>query len=177
MNRHLFVTTILVAIFPPTPLTAAGKKVPKPPTDLERYVAESMARGEQTAPHEPGAIWTPYAGLSGLGLDLRATRVDDLLTIVVLERASAVASGTVKTQRNGAASASVTALGKKTNATGALANLVALNGSQSLDGLGTTSRETTIATTLTARVTRVLPNGYLLVEGRKIVGVNTEEQV
>ena len=50
-------------------------------------------------------------------------------------------------------------------------------GGTSLDGQGTTSRETTLTTTLTARVARVLPNGYLLVEGRKLVGVNAEQQV
>ena len=55
--------------------------------------------------------------------------------------------------------------------------MAGLTGGSSIDGQGSTSRETTITTTLTGRVTRVLPNGYLLVEGRKVVGVNAEEQV
>jgi flagellar L-ring protein FlgH len=177
MKQHAIPATILLAMLPCNPAQAAGRKTAKPPSELERYVEESMARGQAPAPNEPGSIWAPDAGLAGLGLDLRASRIDDLLTIVVAESASAVASGTVKTQRNSAANASVTALGKKTSATSALANLVGISGAQSLDGQGATSRETTIATTLTARVTRVLPNGYLLVEGTKVVGVNSEEQV
>ena len=60
---------------------------------------------------------------------------------------------------------------------GPLANLLTLGGTTTLDGEGTTSRVTTLTTTLTARVTHVLPNGYLVVEGTKLLGINSEHQV
>ena len=45
-----------------------------------------------------------------------------------------------------------------------------------LNGEGATSRETVLSTTLSARVTHVLPNGYLVLEGAKDVQVNSERQ-
>jgi flagellar L-ring protein precursor FlgH len=61
-------------------------------------------------------------------------------------------------------------------ATGPLANLANLGGTQTLDGEGTTSRTTTLTTSLTARVTHVLPNGYLVLEGTRVININTEHQ-
>ena len=46
-----------------------------------------------------------------------------------------------------------------------------------MSGDGTTSRETVLTTTLSARVTQVLPNGVLAVEGTKTVQVNSEQQI
>ena len=51
-----------------------------------------------------------------------------------------------------------------------------LSGNTQLDGQGQTTRQTDLTTTLTARVTHVLPNGYLVVEGAKDVQVNSERQ-
>ena len=102
--------------------------------------------------------------------------MNDLVTIVVAESASAVSTGATKTQRKSSATNSVAALAGITKATGPLANLANVTGSQSLDGSGTTSRQTTITTTLSARVTRVLPNGYLVLEGFKEIQVNSEHQ-
>ena len=62
-------------------------------------------------------------------------------------------------------------------AAGKLANLANVNSSTSLNGQGTTSRQTTLTTTVTARVTDVLPNGYLVIEGHRTVLVNSENQV
>jgi flagellar L-ring protein precursor FlgH len=46
-----------------------------------------------------------------------------------------------------------------------------------LQGQGETSRETVLTTTLSARVTHVLPNGYVVLEGFKDVMINSERQV
>jgi flagellar L-ring protein precursor FlgH len=124
-----------------------------------------------------GSIWQPGGVLADLARDLKARQVDDLVTIVVSESASAVSKGTTKTSRKSQAAYSVTSLFKKTNPGGALANLAGASGSHSLDGEGTTTRENTLTTTLSARVTNVLPNGYLLLEGTKTVMVNSELQV
>jgi flagellar L-ring protein precursor FlgH len=45
-----------------------------------------------------------------------------------------------------------------------------------LDGQGNTSRQTAAATTLTGRVTHVLPNGFLVVEALKTIQINSEQQ-
>jgi flagellar L-ring protein FlgH len=100
-----------------------------------------------------------------------------VLTIVVAEQASAVASGTTKTSRASSTKNSIAALGGITRATGALANLANVSGDTELNGQGTTSRSTTLTTTLTARVTHVLPNGGLVIEASKEVQINSERQV
>jgi flagellar L-ring protein precursor FlgH len=108
---------------------------------------------------------------------VRAAQADDLVTIVVAESASAVATGATKTSRASAAQSQISALAGKKSINGAAQNLLNLNSSQSLDGSGTTSRVATLSTTLSARVTHVLPNGYLVLEGTKDVQVNSEHQV
>lgn len=178
MKVHwIWLAALLVVVLPCGAGGPKKSKAKESSSELERYVVEAEARGAQSPAAAPGSLWTPDSRFSTLGMDPRAARVDDMVTIVVVESASAVASGTVKTARSSSLNASVTGLAKKTNPAGALANLAGLTGGSSIDGQGSTSRETTITTTLTGRVTRVLPNGYLLVEGRKVVGVNAEEQV
>jgi flagellar L-ring protein precursor FlgH len=110
-------------------------------------------------------------------MDLKASHVDDLVTIVVLEKASAVATGDVKTQRASTAQSSIQAAGGITKAAGPWANLAKTNTNTQLQGTGTTSRGATLTATVSARVVSVLPNGYLVVEGVKKVQVNSENQV
>jgi flagellar L-ring protein precursor FlgH len=52
-----------------------------------------------------------------------------------------------------------------------------MGGDQKLQGQGETSRESLLTTTLSARVTHVLPNGNLVLEGTKDVMVNSERQI
>jgi flagellar L-ring protein precursor FlgH len=51
-----------------------------------------------------------------------------------------------------------------------------LGGKSQLDGQGETSRQSVLETTVSARVTHVLPNGNLVVEGSKDVWINSERQ-
>lgn len=162
----------------------AGKKDDKKPkapkeSPLDVYVNQANERAKAFSQHDisPGSLWTPVSGLTDLARDLRASQIDDIVTIVVSENASAVATGQTKTARTSAAKSSVTALGSQLKATSALTNLLNLSGQSSLDGSGTTSRTTTLNTTVSARVIRVLPNGYLVVEGTKGIGVDSERQL
>lgn len=161
-------------------LLLAGKrdKVVKP-SPLELYVNESTRRAADIDAQQttPGSLWTARAGLADLARDLRASQIDDLVTIVVSERASAVASGSTKTSRTSSAKNSIAALAGPTKAAGILANLTGLSGESKLDGQGTTTRDTTLTTSLSARVVQVLPNGYLVVEGTKNVQVDGEHQL
>jgi len=159
-------------------VSAAAKKKPAQPVSspLDRYVNESRARQLEAPPAVPGAIWTPGSRLADSARDLRASQLDDMLTIQVVENASAVAKGTTKTQRASSAKASVSSLGGISKTAGALANLAGVSGDRQLAGEGTTSRDVVISTTLTARVAAVMPNGALIVEAAKDVEVNSERQ-
>jgi flagellar L-ring protein precursor FlgH len=118
----------------------------------------------------------PSARLADAARDLRAGQVDDIITIIVVERASAISTGTTKSARASSAKNSIGALAGLTRTLGPFANLANLSGESKLDGQGATSRETVLSTTLSARVTHVLPNGLLVVEGSKTVQVNSEQQ-
>ncbi len=169
---------LLVVLSTTLTLEAKRAKVVKP-SPLELYVEESTRRAADTDTQQttPGSLWTARAGLADLARDLRASQIDDIVTIVVSEKASAVASGSTKTSRTSSAKNSITALAGPTKAAGILSNLTGLSGESKLDGQGTTTRDTTLTTSLSARVVKVLPNGYLVVEGTKNVQVDSEHQV
>jgi flagellar L-ring protein FlgH len=159
------------------PMWGKKKNPARPaPSALDRYVSEAEARSAGNSQSTPGAIWLAGSRLADSARDVRASQVDDVLTIVVAEQASAVTTGATKTQRQSSTQNSITALAGVTKATGALANLANVSGNTQLNGQGTTSRTTTLSTTLTARVTHVLPNGGLVVEAAKDIQINAEWQ-
>ncbi len=156
---------------------AARKKAPpKLSSPIDVFVSEADARADDTSKHTPGSIWNPASRLADAARDVRASQVDDLLTIRVAEQASAVTSGTTKTQRTSSSKNSLAALAGLTKATGPLANLANISGDTQLNGQGTTSRVTTLSTTVTARVVHVLQNGALVVEASKDIQINSERQ-
>lgn len=152
----------------------AAEKNP-PPSALDRYIEEATQRGLLTQ-SSPGSLYVAGARLGDIGRDLRAVQVDDLVTVVVSDRASAVAKGTTTSSRKSSVDSSIGKLAGPIRAAGPWANLAQLGSSQSLDGQGGTTRESSLTTTVTARVTHVLPNGYLVLEGVKDVIVNSERQ-
>jgi flagellar L-ring protein FlgH len=157
----------------------ASKKKEKPPepSALDRYVAEAARAAREGNDASPGSLWSSAALLADLATDVRARRVNDMVTVLVSENASALSTGNVQTARTSSAKASITALAGPQKATGTLANLLGTSGDQELKGSGTIGRTTVISTTLGTRVVAVLPNGYLVVEGVKEIRVSSEQQV
>src|ERR1039458_507285 len=70
----------------------AAKKKPKDATKsaLDAYVKDATQRDAVQEGNSSGSLWSPSSRLADLGRDLRASQVDDLVTIVVAENASAV---------------------------------------------------------------------------------------
>ncbi len=156
----------------------AGPKKPAPPpaSPLDRYVREAEARSAEASSTSAGSLWLPTSRLADAARDVRAGQIDDLLTIVVAEQASAVTSGATKTQRTSSVKNNIAAAAGITKAAGPFANLAGVSGDTQLAGQGTTSRSTTLSTTLTARVVHVLPNGALVIEASKDIQINSERQ-
>lgn len=179
MRKHNAITLLLVcgAALVAAPKTPK-KEQPKQMSALDKYIQEASqpASANSQIPAN-GSLWSPSARFSDLASDLRARRVDDIVTIVVQESASAASTGTTKSSRTSSAKSNIAALGGITRAAGPLANLANLGSSSTLDGEGATSRQTTLTTTVSARVTHVLSNGNLVVEGSKNVTINSENQI
>ena len=124
----------------------------------------------------PGSLFYAAGLLADPARDLRARTVGDIVTIVVSDRASAIAKGVTNTSRKSSAANSIASLGGKLAAGNPLASLADITNAQQIQGQGQTSRDMTLFTTLSARVIDVLPNGVLVIEGAKDIAVNSEKQ-
>lgn len=176
VKTYVLVSCIAV-LLTGAPAKAAKKKKDIEPTALDKYLQDALKETGAPLRPSPGSLWSPASRLTEVGSDVRAAQVDDMVTVVVNEQASAVATGTTKTARSSSAKSQINALAGKKSPTGGAVNLLDMNSANSLDGSGTTTRGATLNATLSARVTHVLPNGYLVLEGTKDVEVNSERQV
>ena len=122
----------------------------------------------------PGSLYSPSGRLADNARDVRASEVNDIVTVVVNEAASAVVTGTSNSSRKSSAAASIT--GAYGITTPKLTNLLGLTNDTQLAGTGTTSRNLSLSTTISARVIEVQSNGNLVIEGSKDIGVNSDKQ-
>lgn len=185
MKRSLTLSVVTLIVVIVTSTSQAGiigkvkKQInpPTPPSLLDEYLRSAAAGADRAAVEAlPGALWSPSARLDELGRDMRASQVDDIVTILVSESVNAVATGASTSERASSASQSVTSLAGIKSPAGALANLLGTTGDQKINGTGTTSRAATLTATLSGRVVKVLPGGLLLIEGDKNIQVNSEQQ-
>jgi flagellar L-ring protein FlgH len=183
MKPCILLSAVLLYALPALPSIIPHKdkdKDKQQASAVDQYVnaAESRVTTEGAAA-TPGSTWSNYSVMTDLTRDPRASRIDDVVTILVSESASAVSTGATQTSRKSSVNSSITGLPgiKSAAATTALSNLAKMSGDTELNGQGTTSRTTTLTTNLTGRVTRVLPNGFLVIEGTKNIQVNSEWQV
>jgi flagellar L-ring protein precursor FlgH len=171
---------VLLQILFLLPAALAAKDKPKAKavevSPLDQYVKDALSRPGQASLASPGSLWTPSALLADMARDSRANRVDDQVTILVSINTSASSTGNTKTSRASTLNASASSSLLPTAAQSKLANLITLGGGNSLQGQGATSRQTTLTTNLSARVTHVLPNGYLVIEGHKDTMINSERE-
>lgn len=149
----------------------AGEKKPSP---LDAYVARARAALGAAGP-SAGSLFDPNGRLGDLTRDLRAYQVGDVVTIVVSDRASSSAQGATASGRSASARAGLQSI-LGSGAPPALRDLVGLNSNLELDSSGKANRSNVLTATLTATVVDVMPNGYLIVEGSKLVQANTEKQ-
>lgn len=143
---------------------------------IDDYIAAAELRNTASGlSSAPGSTFTPIGILINSARDLRASQVDDTVMILVADRATAASKGVTNSSRKSSAKYGVDSLygPLKTN----WANLAGATGDRQLQGQGETSRENNLTTTVAARVTHVLPNGNLIVQGYKTVTVNSESQV
>ena len=134
-----------------------------------------------TAP-APGSIWSGENARNLLFADRKARYVNDIVTIIVNEQSQGGNKATTNTGRDTKTTAGISALlGVDTSLINNNANLggkIEIGGSStnSLKGTGDTTRGGNLVARLTARVTRVLENGNLMIEGRRQLTVNAEDQ-
>lgn len=132
------------------------------------------------ADYSSGSIWQSTSG--NMTDDLKARRRGDILTIIISEVASASKEAKTDTSRDSAVGAGIPNLlglekGILKSNFSDLANLIKANANSSFKGAGSTSRQENLKATITARVVDIHPNGNLMIEGRRNIKVNEEDQI
>ncbi len=136
-----------------------------------------MAFATEPRVSSPGSLYAPGDRYGDLVRDLRAGQVGDIVTVLVADRASAVSSGKTSSSRKSNLTNTISALAGVTKAAGPLANLAGVSGKQTLDGQGSTTRDTSLSTTISLHVVAVTQTGNLVVQGTKQLEINSERQV
>jgi flagellar L-ring protein FlgH len=120
-------------------------------------------------PRPTGSLWNKTS--RSLTEDVRAHAVGDTITIIVQETATASSSATTKTSKDESAD-----FGGGTGLLRGLLRDFGLGAKTSMNGQGLTNRSGSLVTKMTAMIKEVLPNGNLVIEGVRTVGVNNEKQ-
>jgi len=135
-----------------------------------------------SAAENPGSLFDPD-GATMLFADARAKRVGDVLLVKVVESTLSKSKAETDASRGSSMALSAQAfLGKDKlplipGATVGEGDLVRANSSSNFAGDGETKRESSITTTVAARVTRVLGGGLMEVVGARETRVNGETQI
>ena len=141
---------------------------------LDRYIEEAQRTAGRSA-SSSGSLYYPEGPLADLARDPRARQVNDIVTILVVEQATALSKGSTSSSRKSSAKSGISTFYGRSPAK--LGSLIGSSGTSQLEGEGSTRRESTVSARLSARVTQLLPNGYLVIEGNKEVAVNSERQL
>jgi flagellar L-ring protein FlgH len=164
---------LLVVLAPPS--VQAKKKKPQqaPDQQLSDYV-QQLSKIPPSANFTLGSIWNPQGPFANLARDYKAEKVGDIVVITIAESTSAQASGAVKTGRTVSTQSGISQLLGQPGPKSGLQNILALNSNESLNGQGQTASSSTLNTNLTATVTQVLANGYLVVQAAHWVEMDNQ---
>jgi flagellar L-ring protein FlgH len=143
----------------------AGERVP-----IDAFAPTAPAL--PTAPVANGAIFQ-NDGYSALTSGNRASRIGDVLTIMLVERTSASKSNSAGTSRNGS-------VGLTPPTTGPLSLInptdVNMGGDQSFKGKGDAAQSNALTGEVSVTVAAVYPNGTMLVRGEKLITLNRGDE-
>jgi flagellar L-ring protein precursor FlgH len=140
---------------------------------LQQYLQEARASVVPTT--SANSMW-----MAGLTSDLRARRVNDLVTIRVIENVSGLGAADSSLDKKSTATVGVGSLfGLESQLPSSInpQNLATIGTNTDFEGGGTTSRTGSLTAVLTARVAEVLPNGDLLVQGVREIEINGDRQM
>ena len=129
---------------------------------------------------EEGSLWSPRMSYYPYS-DVKARNVGDIVTISIVESATASKNAATKTGRNSGLEASWSGMFDS------IAGGLSIHGQKigtdhkvnlanNFDGNGQTTRSSSMTAYISARVIKILSNGNLLIQGSRQVQVNNETQ-
>jgi flagellar L-ring protein FlgH len=168
--------TIAVAALVLAGIDASGQSAAKSSEYDELFLSYMQkAKGMTSVGHDAPVRW-----MDELTTDRRARRVNDLLTIQVVENITGSGTADSALGKSSNMSLGVTNLGGLEQKLPASINPSTLVGAKSdnvFKGSGTTTRTGALTAVLTARVSDVLQNGNLVIEGVREIEINGERQI
>ena len=134
------------------------------------------------AAYTPGSLWPGENSRNSLFVDNKARYVNDIVTIIIDESSSGQNKASTNSSRDTKTDAGISGLFGidtsilKANPSMGASLSVGGTAANSLKGTGDTSRGGTLQARITAKVVRALDNGNLLLEGRRQLTLNEEDQ-
>jgi flagellar L-ring protein precursor FlgH len=187
MNMHRAKTIFLAAALAGTAVWLTGCEHNRPQfTPIDEALKEAQQRQVidtpilLARPEKPaaGSLWRP--GSKQFFKDSRARDIGDLVTVIISESAKAETEANTESSR---AHDSTSGLSNLLNLEGKLISrgitpgeLINTDSNRTFTGEAKTDREDTVEARIAAIVTQVLPNGYLVIQGKREVVVNYELQ-
>src|ERR1700722_9514985 len=152
------------------------------PTHSPGYVPVKMPMPPPSlAVQQPNSLW--HTGARAFFRDQRASRVGDILTVIVTINDQAQLANETKRSRDNADTAGLTNFfGFESHLHNWLpkavdpASLVDAASSTSNDGKGSIARQEQIDLQLAAEIIQIMPNGNLVIQGKQQVNVNFDQR-
>src|SRR4030066_1322990 len=123
-----------------------------------------------------GSLWSEERQNGFYFGDLKARNVGDVVTVRIVESARGNKNASTKTEKDSSLSTSISAFFGMSSDKLSQAS-VGAETSEKHDGAGSTSRSSELTAVITAGVIDVMPNGNLVIDGRREVVVNNETQL
>jgi flagellar L-ring protein precursor FlgH len=145
-----------------------------------QYTPPVAAEAKPAEPGTEGSLMSARGLGASLFTDARSFGVGDLITVRVVERASAERSTSTDLERQSSFQTGFDALGgleslRRANPTFDPSNLLHQNTRSAHSGGGSIEKSDRVVFMVTAAVRQVLANGDLFIEGDRIVKLNDEE--
>jgi flagellar L-ring protein precursor FlgH len=127
------------------------------------------------------SLWKDDASSASIFADKKAHRVGDIVTVIILENNGASRNNNTTTARTSSVDASISSFLYPAGASGLLTKkgqlpAMSMTGKNTFNGGGQINNVETITAQLAVKVIDVLPNGNLVVEGRRQTAFSGEKQ-
>ena len=165
--KNYFIVALLLILIGCKHNVAYVKDQPSP-------VLSSEVEKKELPQPKKGSLWRNNPN-GQLFSDRIAKRVGDIITINIVETAKASGDVKNKTKRKSSYAAGIKSLFGATDIEAKTS--LAAEMEKDFDAGGSISRSGNISATITATVTRVLPNNNLFIKGQRMVTINKERQL
>lgn len=147
--------------------------------DKQYYPAHYTEQSKEGSP----SLWVDNRSSGNYFVDNKARFINDIITIRIDESTSAIQKADTSTQRDNSMSMGISSLFgiEKSGFPGVNSNidpasLIGTDSQNKFTGAGSTSRSGTLSSVITVKIVDVLPNGNLVVAGKKAIKINEEYQ-